>query len=60
MRCLGGEVIRKVAVWENNFLVIFSDAVRLYEAAAECESADLNSVLARSSILSVIYDCFPA
>lgn len=48
-------MIRKVTVWENNFLLIFSDAVRLYEAAVECESADLNSVLAKSSILSVNY-----
>lgn len=48
-------MIRKVTVWENNFLVIFSDAVRLYEAAVECENADLNSVLAKSSILSVNY-----
>ncbi|KTB70524.1 hypothetical protein AO067_10245 [Pseudomonas viridiflava ICMP 13104] len=48
-------MIRKITVWENNFLLIFSDAVRLYEAAVECENAGLNSVLAKSSVLSVNY-----
>lgn len=48
-------MIREVTVWENNFLLIFSDAVRLYEAAEECVNADLNSVLAKSAVLSVNY-----
>ncbi len=48
-------MIRKVTVRENNFLLIFSDAVLLYEAAIACESAELNSALAKSSVLSVNY-----
>ncbi|MGN7974866.1 hypothetical protein [Serratia sp. 22264] len=48
-------MIRKVTVHQNNFLLIFSDAVLLYEAAAACEDADLNNVLAKSSVLSVNY-----
>ena len=48
-------MIRKVTIWENNFLLIFSDAVLLYEAAVACENSDLNSALAKSSVLSVNY-----
>lgn len=48
-------MIREVSVRENNFLLIFSDAVLLYEAAIACENSDLNSALAKSSVLSVNY-----
>lgn len=48
-------MIRKTTVNVNNFLMIFSDAVLLYEAAAACEDSDLNSALAKSSVLSVNY-----
>jgi len=48
-------MIREVTIWENNFLLIFSDAVLLYEAAVACENSDLNSALAKSSVLSVNY-----
>lgn len=46
-------MIREATIWENNFLMIFADAVLLYEAAVACEDADLNSAMAKSSILSV-------
>lgn len=46
-------MVREATVWENNFLMIFSDAVLLYEAAVACENPDLNSALAKSSVLSV-------
>lgn len=48
-------MIREVTLSQNNFLLIFSDAVLLYEAAAACEDSDLNSALAKSSVLSVNY-----
>lgn len=48
-------MIRQITVHENNFLLIFSDAVLLYEAAVACEDSDLNSALAKSSVLSVNY-----
>lgn len=48
-------MIREVSVRENNFLLIFSDAVLLYEAAVACENPELNSALAKSSVLSVNY-----
>ena len=46
-------MIREATIWENNFLMIFVDAVLLYEAAVACEDPDLNSAMAKSSILSV-------
>ena len=48
-------MIRNVTVRENNFLLIFSDAVVLYEAAVSCKDDVLNSALAKSSVLSVNY-----
>ena len=44
---------REVTIWENNFVLIFTDAVMLYEAAAACENSDLNSAMAKASVLSV-------
>lgn len=52
---LEDKMTREVTVWENNFLLIFSDAVLLYEAAVACADSDLNSALAKSSVLSVNY-----
>lgn len=46
-------MIRDVTIRENNFLLIFSDAVLLYEAAMACDNDDLNSALAKSSVLAV-------
>lgn len=48
-------MIRNVTVHENNFVLIFSDAVILYESAKECDNSDLNSALAKASVLSVCY-----
>lgn len=44
---------REVTIWENNFVLIFTDAVMLYEAAVACENSDLNSAMSKASILSV-------
>lgn len=44
---------REVTIWENNFVLIFTDAVTLYEAAVACDNSDLNSAMAKASILSV-------
>lgn len=44
---------REVTIWENNFVLIFTDAVMLYEAAAACENSDSNSAMAKASVLSV-------
>lgn len=44
---------REVTIWENNFVLIFTDAVMLYEAAVACDNSDLNSAMAKASILSV-------
>lgn len=44
---------REITIWENNFLLIFTDAVMLYEAAIECCNSDLNSAMAKASVLSV-------
>ncbi|MCI0915275.1 hypothetical protein [Pseudomonas putida] len=44
---------RELTIWENNFVLIFTDAVMLYEAAAACNNSDLNSAMAKASILSV-------
>lgn len=48
-------MIRSVKINHNNFLMIFSDAVLLYETAVALEDDDLKNVLAKSSILSVNY-----
>jgi len=48
-------MIREVTVMENNFLLIFSDAVMLYETALGCKHEELNSALAKSSVLSTVY-----
>ena len=48
-------MLREVTLSENNFLLIFSDAVLLYEAAAACENTDLNSAMAKSAVLFVNY-----